>query len=219
MIVLFGGFILGLKHALDADHLAAMAAIAAETKNLKKASVAGLAWGLGHTVTLFVIGSAVLYFKLTIAGHVASGLESIAGMALIILGLRLVWQTRNEFIHSHPHEHDGRSHEHLHSDHSHSHWGKPFVVGVMHGLAGSAALSLLALTTAESFALGSWFIILFGIGSVLGMIFVSTLISVPLILTSKINLLNKSLRLGAGLISITIGIMTVLHNIPTFLRK
>lgn len=200
MIFLISGLVLGLKHALDADHLAAVAALLSETGSLKKAALYGAAWGVGHAFTLFVVGFAVLYFKRGVPENIASGFEFAIGGVLILLGLRVILRLRRPV------------------SVGHKHIGKPFVVGIFHGLAGSAVLSLLALTTVDDPLLGLWFILIFGIGSIIGMFLVSALISVPFVLTKRIHVLNKTFSAAAGIISIVIGAITIYNNIPTNLR-
>jgi sulfite exporter TauE/SafE len=212
------GLILGVKHALDADHLIAVSTIVSEHKNLKWASLIGAFWGLGHTTTLFVVGVLVIGLRLTIPPRVALGLEFLVAVMLVALGVNILWRSfRSEKIHLHPHNHSPEMHAHFHlhetqeEGHIHPHpfksMRKPFFVGMVHGLAGSAALMLLVLTTIPSPLAGLLYIIIFGFGSVGSMLVLSSLIGLPFILTAqKFTVLNRWIRLVAGLASVAFGL-------------
>ncbi len=190
------GMILGLRHALDPDHLVAVSTIVSEQKNLARSSLVGAFWGAGHTATLLLTGLAAMLLKVTIPDRVALGLEFCVAVMLVMLGGNLLRKlSRGRRIHLHSHAHDGETHLHLHTHdgdaqaHTHPHLlrsgFKPFVVGLVHGAAGSAALMLLVLTTIPS-SLGAFlYILAFGVGSVAGMFVVSTAISLPLLLTVR----------------------------------
>jgi sulfite exporter TauE/SafE len=187
------GLILGVKHALDADHLIAVSTIVSEHKNLKWASLIGAFWGLGHTATLFVVGVLVIGLRLTIPPRLALGLEFLVAVMLVALGVNILWRSfRSEKIHLHAHNHSPETHAHFHihgereETHIHPHpfksMRKPFFVGMVHGLAGSAALMLLVLTTIPSPMAGLFYIVIFGFGSVGSMLVLSSLIGLPFIL-------------------------------------
>src|SRR3989442_10431915 len=108
------GFLLGLKHALDSDHVIAVSTIAAEERSLFRSAVIGAWWGLGHTTTLLAAGFAVLGLRITIPERVALSLEAVVGLVLVALGLNLLWRLRRESLHAHRHEHEGRRHAHFH---------------------------------------------------------------------------------------------------------
>ena len=215
------GFGLGLRHALDADHLVAVSAIVSEQKSLLRSSLIGTFWGLGHTASLLGVGVVVLLLKITISESVAPWMEMPVAMMLIALGAVAVWQARRDQaigIHSHRHAHQGESehthlHLHTHNEHDHTHkmfriGKKPFLVGLVHGFAGSAALMLAVLTTIPSLALGLLYIAVFGIGSIGGMLLMSAMISLPFIATAeRFASLNKAIRLLAGLFSIGFGLL------------
>ena len=145
--VLLIGFVLGLRHATEADHLAAVSTIVSEKKNLFTASIVGGLWGVGHTISLFAVGLIVIFLKLQISPAIESKLEACVGLMLVILGvnaLRKLYQS--EKIHAHTHEHDGHAHIHIHThkdesaEASHHRFSpRSVVVGMVHGLAGSAA--------------------------------------------------------------------------------
>jgi sulfite exporter TauE/SafE len=211
------GLILGIKHALDADHVIAISTIVSEHANLKWASLIGAFWGLGHTLTLFVVGLLVIGLRLTISARVALGLEFLVALMLIFLGASILWRSfEAEQLHLHAHAHNPKTHAHFHlhgnkeGDHSHSHpfisMRKPFFVGMVHGLAGSAALMLLVLTTIPAPFAGLAYILIFGLGSVGGMLVLSNLIGLPFILTARrFTLLNRWIKTAAGVASVLFG--------------
>jgi len=213
------GFVLGLEHALDADHVAAVSAIASETKSVKKSSILGIFWGLGHTTTLFIAGIIVLIFKIVIPKNLALSFELLVGIMLIALGLGVLWKAAKSKIHLHIHEHDGAGHVHFHShalseSHSHSHAHKSFIVGAVHGLAGSAALMLLVLSTADSLFSGLLYILVFGLGSIIAMLTISTIIGLPFRLTSNFGKINGAIKLIAGFASIILGVSIIYGILP-----
>jgi len=208
------GLLLGLKHALDADHVVAVSTITSQTKSLKKAAWIGAFWGLGHTTTLLIAGTIVLALGLTIPDRLSLGLEFIVGIILVILGGRVLLRIRKDQLHIHQHNHDGAAHVHLHAHannptHQHSHMS--FAVGMVHGLAGSAALMLLVLATVRSLPLGILYILIFGLGTMLGMAVVTMLISLPFLAASRMQRVHTGLTLAAGLASIAIGCITMIE--------
>ena len=212
------GLILGVKHALDADHLIAVSTIVTEHQSLKWASLIGAFWGMGHTFTLFAVGLVVIGLRLTIPPRLALGLEFLVALMLVFLGTTILWRSvRREQLHAHTHSHNPETHTHFHlhessvEDHRHPHvfrsMRKPFVVGMVHGLAGSAALMLLVLTTIPSALAGLAYILIFGIGSVGGMLVLSSMIAVPFVLTARrFTLLNQWIRIVAGTASVGFGL-------------
>jgi high-affinity nickel permease len=188
MTMLGLGFLLGMRHALDADHVAAVSTMLAQRPDLRRSGFIGLCWGCGHTAVLLIVGLAVLALKITIPDAISQAFESVVGVMLVALGLALAVTLYREQWHLHAHEHDGARHVHLHShrlgeDHAHRHaWRDslpPLLVGMVHGLAGSAALMLVVLSAAHTFWEGIAYILLFGIGSILGMVVLGALISLP----------------------------------------
>lgn len=211
------GLILGIKHALDADHIIAVSTIVSEYQSLKWASLIGAFWGLGHTVTLFAVGLLVIGLKLTIPPRLSLSLEFLVALMLVALGLNILWRSFRERIHVHAHAHNPETHAHLHlhgdpeESHSHPHpfhpMRKPFLVGMVHGLAGSAALMLLVLTTIPSPLAGLAYILIFGIGSVGGMLVLSSMIGLPFVVTARrFTVLNRGTRIVAGGASIAFGL-------------
>jgi high-affinity nickel permease len=206
------GLLLGLKHALDADHVVAVSTITSQTKSLKKAARIGAFWGLGHTTTLLAAGTIVLALGVTIPRRIGLGFEFIVGIMLVVLGVRVLVRMKRDRLHIHRHEHGGDTHTHLHAHastptHQHSHMS--FAVGMVHGLAGSAALMLLVLATVRSLPLGILYILIFGVGTMVGMAVVTALISLPFIAAGRMQRMHTGLTLAAGLASIAIGCLTM----------
>jgi ABC-type nickel/cobalt efflux system permease component RcnA len=220
------GFSLGLRHALDPDHLVAVTTIVSEHKSLARSSLIGTFWGLGHTASLLVIGLVVILLKSSIPGRVALWMEMGVAVMLIVLGANVIWRLARERgfrvhglrIHTHAHAHDDQpTHEHVHfhshSDHDHRHrvfrlGRRPFLVGMVHGVAGSAALTLGVLTRIPSITLGIVYIVVFGLGSVGGMLLMSAAIGAPFAMTARrFSNINGGIRLAAGLLSVMFGLM------------
>jgi len=197
--ILVIGLLLGMKHATEADHLAAVATLATRQGTLAGTIRQGVAWGIGHTLTLMLFGGIVLALGKSIPQHLERMLELGVGVMLIALGAdvlrRLVRQRILFHVHTHPH---AAPHVHAHSHagegrhgispHRHAHGrplpGRALVVGMMHGMAGSAALILLSLEAVESTGLALLYIALFGIGSIAGMALLSAAIAIPMRLSA-----------------------------------
>lgn len=210
------GFGLGLKHALDADHLVAICTIAGRERSLWRSSLIGALWGLGHTASLFVAAVLVIVLRVSISPTLALSLEFCVGIMLMVLGGDLLRRViRGEMrIHSHRHVHDGEEHAHLHvhadgtADHRHHAVGrKPFLIGMVHGLAGSAALTLFVLSTIADPWAGLLYVLIFGAGTIAGMLIMSSLISLPFSLASRrLQGVIDPLQLGVGLGSFAFGV-------------
>jgi ABC-type nickel/cobalt efflux system permease component RcnA len=216
------GFVLGLRHALDPDHLVAVSTIVGEHRSLKRSSLVGTFWGLGHTASLIFAGVAVIVLKLRVPEAVGLWLELAVALMLVLLGARvLVKSLRGWRMHAHAHAHGGRRHVHLHvhraeDEHSHSHrhllgfGARPFLIGMVHGMAGSAALMLLVLATIPSAVAGLVYVGVFGLGSVGGMLLMSGLMSLPFVLGGKRRgAVGECLRLATGLLSFSFGLFLV----------
>ena len=200
--IFVAGLIMGLRHALDADHIAAVSTMG--SSSWKIASKIGAVWGIGHTAAFLIAGAAALVFGLRISEALADKFELAVGVVLILLGFDLIRKVIREKIHAHEHTHDGSTHTHFHSHLSsdaHHHYHRPFAVGALHGLAGSAALFILILGSADSVAAGFVFLLTFGIGLILAMAAISSALSVLQI---------KNLRLVSAGASIVIGAQIVL---------
>ena len=217
--VLSLGFVLGLKHALDADHLVAVTTIVSEKRGLFSSAIIGAVWGLGHTAALLAVGIVVLLLQTQIPERVAQTMEFAVAIMLVLLGANLLRKIfLGKELHMHAHQHGGHFHAHPHvheraeADEPHTHHGlqvsgRPFFIGLVHGMAGSAALMLLVLATIPSPIIGLLYIAIFGIGSVGGMLLMSAAISLPFAFTAnKFLRLNFAVRALAGVFSIAFGI-------------
>ena len=221
------GLLLGMQHAMEADHLAAVASMTAGSRGRRSIIRHGVVWGLGHMATLSVFAGAVLLSRRAVSPALAEGLEVAVGAMLIVLGSNALYRLIRERVHIHVHRHtDGQAHIHAHSHagesrphrqvpHDHDHPpGFPFrslLVGMMQGLAGSAVLVVLAATALQSPLEGLGYVLLFGLGSVLGMALLSAVISVPLSFTaSRLNWVHRGIRGAAGVVSIGVGGIIVL---------
>ena len=212
--VLLLGFVLGLSHAVEADHLAAVSAIVSEKKNLFTASIIGGLWGVGHTISLFLVGILVIFLKLQISETVEARLEAIVGGMLVLLGLNALRKIFTaEKVHVHTHEHGARAHTHFHlhkyesEEKSHHRFSpRSVLIGMVHGLAGSAALMLLVVPTISSPVTALFYILIFGVGSIAGMMIMSLLIGLPFHFTAnRFDYLNKAIRFCAGIFSLGLG--------------
>jgi len=213
------GFVLGLKHALDPDHVVAVSTIVSQSKSLRRSSLVGTFWGLGHTFSLLVVGLAVIVLKLNLNERVAAWMEFAVAVMLVALGVKAVATAlRGWKLHLHKHEHGGRPHVHLHlhkpdevETHQHFHLlglgTRPFLVGMVHGLAGSAALMILVVATIPSAVVGLIYIAVFGVGSVGGMLLMSSIVSLPFLLTARrLSVVSRVLQVSVGVFSVGFGI-------------
>ena len=230
--ILILGFLVGLKHALEADHLAAVASMAAGRPTPGGILRLGMAWGLGHAITLFALGSLVLLLDVSLSAGVAHALEFVVGVMLVLLGADVFRRLRRERIHIHVHTHDAaRPHLHAHSHRHQGSAGKPghgphnhkhprgfplraLLVGCMHGTAGSAALLLLVVGTMDSAWTALLYMALFGVGSIVGMALLSVVIAMPLWFTRRLDdaLLTRLHRLmgtAVGGITICLGLVVM----------
>lgn len=218
---LFLGLLLGMKHAIEADHLAAVATLVTGNKTVGQAVRHGVAWGIGHTLTLSLFAGAVLAFGTRMPEPVARWLELAVGVMLVALGADVLIRLARQRVHFHVHTHeDGIEHFHAHSHagegphalspHRHPH--RPLLplraatVGMMHGMAGSAALVILSLEAVQSPATGILYIALFGIGSMAGMAILSAVIAIPLRYSAnRLNRLHGVLTVVVGATSCLLG--------------
>ena len=226
MSAIFLGFLIGLRHALEADHIAAVAALASRTSTAREAVRVGLAWGLGHTITLLLVGTVVVVLDAAVPIQFAHYLEFAVGVMLVALGADVVRRVIRDRIHFHVHGHDSgvvHFHAHTHVDtrgphkedaHQHVHPpGFPYralLVGLMHGMAGSAALILLTLSSVDSIALAIGYMALFGLGSLLGMAALSLAIALPLRATARnLTWAHNSLQCALGITSVALGALLI----------
>ncbi|HEV8593245.1 MAG TPA: hypothetical protein VGQ55_14160 [Pyrinomonadaceae bacterium] len=220
LAVLGIGFVLGLQHAIEADHLAAVSTIVSEKRNLWTASIVGGLWGVGHTISLFVVGALVILLKLQISGTVEARLEAIVGVMLVVLGLNALRKLFSTHVHAHVHQHGEREHVHFHThgegavESHHRFSPRSILIGMVHGLAGSAALMFLILQQISSPILGLLYILIFGLGSIGGMMAMSFIIGLPFHFTAnRFDVLNKGIRLCAGIFSLGLGSFIVFEKL------
>lgn len=213
------GFLLGVRHALDADHVAAMSTFVSQDRSVLRSCLRGTFWGIGHTAALLAAGVAVVAFKLQISPALERGIERVVALVLVLLGGHVLLRTLGAVsLHRHEHSHGGAPHSHVHvhvgdaDEHRHLHpWRgapQPLLMGLLHGLAGSGALILLVLTTMPSPTAAVLYILVFGIGSTAGMLVLSGLIGVPFALTTGgSRTLTIALQLIVGASSILVGLL------------
>ena len=235
------GFFLGMQHATDPDHVIAVTTIVAREKTRSGATAIGAAWGLGHTLTILVVGGGIILFGWVIPPRVGLSMEFSVGLMLIVLGIMNLTGVMRSFgatplsrdaarQHTHPHSHGDYVHTHAHSHdpEAHAHapeqtplsWldrhlsgihsyqlVRPLVVGVVHGLAGSAAVALLVLTTIRNPRWGFWYLLVFGLGTMVGMTLMTAAIALPLTRTDRrFAHLGSGLRIASGVISLGFGL-------------
>ena len=225
MAVLTIGLVFGLKHATEVDHVVAISTIVSRHKNIFHSAIVGALWGAGHTASLLIVAVIVLTLRIAIPERISGWFELGVAVMIIALGISALSRAlrQNAHVHVHQHRHDGLSHTHIHfhenetehepalpSQHSHvvSHLGwKPVLIGMMHGLAGSGALTLLVLTQISSSWVGLLYVATFGVGSIVGMLLMSGLIGLPFAFSSrKLTDLHQGLQTLAAVFSICFGI-------------
>jgi sulfite exporter TauE/SafE len=199
------GFVLGLRHATDPDHVIAVTTIVARQRTMTGAAAIGAAWGVGHTLTMLAVGSGIILFGWVIPPRIGLSTELSVGVMLIVLGLMNL-TVRSEAAHDH-------SHDFVHRlDHRFGALGpyrlvRPLLVGVVHGLAGSAAVALLVLATIQNPRWAVLYLLIFGLGTIVGMMAMTAAIVVPFAYTkTRLDRLNRGLRIASGLISVSFGL-------------
>ena len=219
--ILLLGFMIGMQHAFEADHLAAVSALVSRKRGIREMGRHGAIWGIGHTVALVALGGLVLLSPWTLPESFEPALELIVGVMLIGLGGHLLVRLWRDRVHIHVHQHDDEVHLHAHShrgdpephtesQHHHGHpdhgW-RTLVVGLTHGAAGSAALTVFVAASLESAAVGIVYLMLFGLGSILGMAALSAAIAVPLTATAtRLTWANRAIQVTVAVVSIGIGL-------------
>jgi ABC-type nickel/cobalt efflux system permease component RcnA len=241
--ILAVGFFLGMRHATDPDHVIAVTTIVSNQRNSTRAALIGAFWGFGHTLTIFVVGAAIILFNLVIPARVGLSMELSVAVMLIVLGLMnvagflrsmpagLVHDDGEKVIHSHPHSHGDyvHSHSHTHQPDAHPHpadqtpldrldrafgriglyqYLRPLVVGVVHGLAGSAAVALLVLTTIRNFHWAIVYLLVFGVGTIAGMMLITMSMASAFTMVGKgRQKFSSRLALASGLLSVGFGLL------------
>ena len=246
LTILAVGFILGMRHATDADHVIAVSTIVTRQRTLRAALLIGILWGIGHTLTIVVVGAAIILFSIVIPPRLGLTMEMAVALMLVVLGL---WNltgvlqriretltsrgTRTGGLHAHTHSHGDyvHSHSHGHGPDAHGHrddqtpqaWldrrlgrvgvynlARPLVVGLLHGLAGSAAVALLVLAIIQTPGWAIAYLLLFGIGTIVGMMLITVAVAAPLLYTSRrLSGIDRHLRIASGLLSLGFGLFLV----------
>jgi ABC-type nickel/cobalt efflux system permease component RcnA len=223
LTVLAVGLLFGLKHATEVDHVVAVSTIASQQRSVLRSALVGALWGAGHTASLLIVGVFVLALRIAIPESVSTWLEFAVALMIIGLGAAALWRSlqRRSDVHFHEHSHDGLSHVHIHfhesetrhgvkQKHSHAVSGigaKPVLIGMVHGLAGSGALTLLVLTQIRSPWIGFIYLAIFGVGSIAGMLLMSGLIGLPFALTARnLSTVHHRMQLVAAVVSILFGL-------------
>jgi hypothetical protein len=228
--VLLLGFMIGMQHALEVDHVAAVASLATRARTVGSVVRHGALWGLGHTLTLLVVGALLVLLGSAVPEWMATLLNLAVGAILLLLGLDVLRRLWRDRIHFHRHRHaDGVAHLHAHSHagetaphdprrHHHEHPERlplrTLAVGMMHGLAGSAALLILALASVQSAATALLYIAVFGLGSIVGMAALSAVIAIPLSYSAGfITWAHRGMQAGIGLATIAVGAWIVFASL------
>lgn len=239
------GFFLGMRHATDPDHVIAVSTIVSQHRTTRGAALIGVAWGLGHTLTMLVVGGGIILLGWVIPPRLGLSLELSVGVMLVVLGVLTIARTLRQLptrvadaghhadgaIHSHAHRHGDYVHTHPHSHHPESHphrsdqtplgrldrrfgslglyrFSRPLVVGVVHGLAGSAAVSLLVLATIAEPGWALFYLLVFGLGTVLGMMLITAIIAWPFSLGGhRLSRFHVGLRVASGVLSLGFGLI------------
>jgi high-affinity nickel-transport protein len=187
------GFLLGLKHATDADHVVAVTAIVARERTFRSAAWIGGLWGIGHSLTVFLVGGAIIAFRIVMPPRVGLGLEFLVAVMLIGLG----------FANLRPGA-DGRLEEHV----PHFHPSRPVLVGIVHGLAGSAAAALLVLAAIPNSLWAFAYLFVFGVGTIAGMMLVTGMLAAPAVFAGhRMVRWQYGIRLAAGTLSVVFGLI------------
>ena len=237
------GFFLGMRHATDPDHVIAVTTIVSRQRSIKDAALIGALWGVGHTLTILLVGSAIILFGMVIPPRVGLTMELSVGLMLILLGIMnlsgmMRWLTESftpsnlsehshvhshgDYVHNHPHSHAPENHGHAETatpvgwlDRTFGRLGlyqilRPLAVGIVHGLAGSAAVALLVLTTIRVPTWAVVYLLVFGLGTIAGMMLITAAIAVPFAASAtRFGRLNRGLSLASGIISLAFGLFIV----------
>lgn len=242
------GFFLGMRHATDPDHVIAVSTIVSRERALSKAALIGALWGLGHTITIVLVGTAIILFNVVIPPRLGLTMEFAVGLMLILLGiLNLSGVTKwlsEKFSPAHPQISGEHAHLHEHNSHVHYHWHshaparehhadslqppkwlgnavsrlglfhslRPLLVGLVHGLAGSAAVALLVLGTIRDPRWGALYLLIFGVGTIAGMMLITVALALPFSFAgTRFGWLNQGLIMGSGVLSLVFGLYISCH--------
>jgi high-affinity nickel-transport protein len=237
------GLFLGMRHATDPDHVVAVTTIVSRQRTAIAAAAIGAAWGVGHTLTILVVGGGIILFGWVIPPRVGLSTELAVGVMLILLGVANVAgvvrgilasaperggarghihvhaHEHGDYVHTHTHEHDPESHPHAPDETPLARLDRrlgalggyqlvrPLVVGVVHGLAGSAALALLVMATIPTPRWAAAYLLVFGVGTIAGMMVMTSAIVLPFRYAERrFARLSRTMRLASGLVSVAFGL-------------
>jgi high-affinity nickel permease len=228
------GFFLGMRHATDPDHVIAVTTIVTRQRSIARSAWIGTFWGLGHTLTILLVGAGIILFNLVIPARLGLSMELSVGLMLIILGLMNVVSffrsvaelapddSADVLAHTHSHglggfAHTGHSHRSTHAPLAHMdralgrlgvyQYIRPLIIGIVHGLAGSAAVALLVLTTIRDLRWAVGYLLVFGVGTIAGMTLITLSLASTLHWVGKRRLFSRRLALVSGLISVGFGLL------------
>lgn len=232
--ILLLGFFLGMRHATDSDHVIAVTTIVSRQRRIREAALTGVFWGIGHSLTLLVVGGAIILFGIVIPERVGLSLEFCVALMLIVLGFfNLRSFPRSLAAHQHAHRHGDYIHDHAHGhalgehghqedavpparlDHLLGRWKiyralRPVIIGIVHGLAGSATVALLVLPIIRDPIWAMGYLLIFGVGTIAGMMLITAAISVPVAYSAqRFQFFNRWIGVGAGALSLLFGAFLV----------
>ncbi|MEO5719549.1 MAG: high-affinity nickel-transport family protein [Chthoniobacterales bacterium] len=241
LAILLLGFFLGMRHATDSDHVVAVTTIVSRQRSIGHAAWTGIFWGIGHSLTLLVVGGAIILFGVVVPERLGMSFEFCVALMLILLGainLNATFRTvenvsvANAAVHQHTHQHGDYSHNHSHgherATHGHSEQSvppalldrrfgrlriyqalRPLVIGSVHGLAGSAAVALLVLPIIHDPTWAMGYLLVFGVGTIAGMMLITAAIAVPVSYSTRFQFLHRHLGTAAGFLSVGFGLFLV----------
>ncbi len=234
--ILFLGFFLGMRHATDSDHVIAVTTIVSRQRSIGSAALTGIFWGIGHSLTLLVVGGAIIFFGIVIPERLGLSLEFCVALMLILLGalnlrvtMRSLQNSAADDHHEHAHRHGDyiHTHPHGHATETHGHsddtvpsarldrifgrvkWYRairPLVIGTVHGLAGSAAVALLVLPVIQRPLWALAYLFVFGLGTIAGMMLMTATIAVPITYSARFNFFHRHFGTAAGVLSVGFGL-------------
>ena len=220
------GSLLGMRHALEPDHLAAVTTLVAQERDGYKAAWLGACWGAGHTLTLVLVGAALVVLRTQMPPAVSTMFELAVAFMLIGLGLRAIHLAARQGPAGAVHEHHHGPIVHVHRGApAHIHVGawtlarRPLLVGAVHGLAGSGALTALVLTTLPTTAARLTYMLVFGLGSTLGMAALSGVLGWPLARVGRHRAVARGVSLVVGCVSIALGVVWGYPLVTSLLRS
>src|ERR1700747_212853 len=191
------GFLLGMRHATDSDHVIAVTTIVSQERNVFNAALIGIFWGIGHSITLLIVGGTIFVFGVVIPERVGMSLEFCVAIMLVLLGLINLGTFRRRQKHA----------AHVHDFYNRL---RPTIIGIVHGLAGSAAVALLVLPMIRNPYWAAFYLLVFGAGTIAGMMLITAAIAAPITYTAaRFQLFNRHVGTVAGVLSVGFGLFLV----------